>query len=176
MIETLISSKTRVKLLLKFFLNSNNRSYLRNLETEFSESTNAIRIELNKFEKVGMLFSEYEGNKKIYRANTKHTLFPDIQSIVRKYTGIDSIIEYVVKELGDLKSVHLTGSYANGLESDTIELIFTGNINEKFLTEICRKLEKKVNRKIVYKITKNQASFDELFKDSDNNFLELWKR
>ena len=51
MIETLISSKTRVKLLLKFFLNSRNTAYLRNLEEEFEESTNGIRVELNKFEK-----------------------------------------------------------------------------------------------------------------------------
>ena len=44
MLDTLITSKTRIKLLLKFFLNSNSRSYLRNLETEFGESTNSIRL------------------------------------------------------------------------------------------------------------------------------------
>lgn len=55
MIETLISSKTRVKLLMKFFLNSNNVAYLRSLEEEFQESTNGIRLELNKFEKAGFL-------------------------------------------------------------------------------------------------------------------------
>ena len=63
MIDTLISSKTRIKLLLKFFLNSNNKAYLRNLEEEFGESTNAIRIELNRFEQAGMLTSLSEGNK-----------------------------------------------------------------------------------------------------------------
>ena len=55
MIETLISSKTRIKLLLKFFLNSNTTSYLRSLESEFGESTNAIRVELNRLENAGML-------------------------------------------------------------------------------------------------------------------------
>ena len=69
MLDTLISSKTRVKLLLKFFLNSNTRSYLRSLETEFGESTNAIRIEINRFEQAGMLSSELVGNKKMFRAN-----------------------------------------------------------------------------------------------------------
>ena len=70
MIETLISSKTRIKLLIKFFLNSDNTAYLRNLEDEFGESTNGIRIELNKFEKAGFLTSFSEGNKKIFTANT----------------------------------------------------------------------------------------------------------
>ena len=55
MIETLISSKTRVKLLFKFFLNKETTAYLRGLENEMGESTNAIRIELNKFEKAGLL-------------------------------------------------------------------------------------------------------------------------
>jgi predicted transcriptional regulator len=72
MIETLISSKTRIKLLLKFFLNSETTSYLRHLESEFGESTNAIRLELNKLEEAGMLNSQFEGNKKIYQANKQH--------------------------------------------------------------------------------------------------------
>jgi len=42
MIKTLISSKTRIKLLLKFFLNSYNTAYLRNLEEEFQGSNNSI--------------------------------------------------------------------------------------------------------------------------------------
>ena len=63
MIETLISSKTRIKLLLKFFLNSSNSSYLRGLESEFGESSNSIRLELNKLEKAGLLKSNQEGTK-----------------------------------------------------------------------------------------------------------------
>ena len=69
MLETLISSKTRIKLLLKFFLNGNTRSHLRALETEFRESSNAIRLELNRFEDAGMLVSNSEGNKKLFQAN-----------------------------------------------------------------------------------------------------------
>ena len=67
MIETLISSKTRIKLLLKFFLNSNNTAYLRNLENEFQESTNSIRIELNRFEDAGLLIATTEGEQKKFQ-------------------------------------------------------------------------------------------------------------
>ena len=41
MIDSLISSKTRIKLLMKFFLNPGVTSYLRGLADEFGESTNA---------------------------------------------------------------------------------------------------------------------------------------
>src|SRR6478735_3085539 len=99
MIETLISSKTRVKLLLKFFLNSNATSYLRNLEDEFGESTNAIRLELNKLEGAKMLLSEPIGKKKIFRVNTQHPLFRELHSIVLKFVGLDQIVEFVIQKL-----------------------------------------------------------------------------
>ena len=92
MIETLISSKTRVKLLLKFFLNSQATAYLRNLEDEFGESTNAIRLELNKFEEAKMLTSEPVGKKKVFKVNTAHPLFRDLHNIVMKYVGLDQIV------------------------------------------------------------------------------------
>ena len=84
MIEALISSQTRIKLLLKFFLNSKTKAYLRGLESEFGESTNAIRLELNRFEKAGMLSSEIEGNRKFFTANTAHPLYRELHNIVLK--------------------------------------------------------------------------------------------
>jgi len=67
MLEALITSKTRIKLLLKFFLNSSNTGYLRGLEPEFGESTNAIRQELNRFEAADLLLTSVEGNKNYTR-------------------------------------------------------------------------------------------------------------
>ena len=99
MLDTLITSKTRIKLLLKFFLNSNNTGYLRDLEGEFRESTNAIRQELNRFENAGLLTSVLSGNKKVFRANTSHPLFRDIHNILLKYTGIDRVMDEVTHDL-----------------------------------------------------------------------------
>lgn len=176
MIETLISSKTRIKLLLKFFLNSGTKSYLRNLEAEFSESTNAIRLELNKFEKAGMLLSETNGNKKYFTANTSHPLFADLHNIVKKYVGLDWIVEYVAKKLGNLQSVYLTGSYAKGSGSDSIDLVFIGDIDEKFLVELCSKVKKKIQKNINYTILESRSTFDKLCEDSEEKYLLLWEQ
>jgi len=176
MIETLISSKTRIKLLLKFFLNSRNTAYLRNLEEEFGESTNGIRIELNKFEKAKMLTSEQQGKKKIFSVNTTHPLFKELHNIVLKYVGLDNIVEYVVKELGDLDMVYLTGSFARGLDSDIIDLVFIGDIDKAFLNEIIEKVEKKIQRRIRY-IDYDRASFDlDKLIEKDTSPLLLWSR
>ncbi|MCB0685917.1 MAG: ArsR family transcriptional regulator [Saprospiraceae bacterium] len=152
MIETLISSKTRIKLLLKFFLNSNNTAYLRGLEGEFGESTNAIRLELNRLEKAGMLSSSIEGNKKLFKANTKHPLFQEVHNIVLKHVGLDKVVINVIERLGDVKEVYLAGSFSRGLDSQVIDLIFIGNIDINYLIKLIDKVEHVIRRKIRYLI------------------------
>jgi predicted transcriptional regulator len=175
MIQTLISSKTRVKLLIKFFLNSDTKSYLRNLETEFGESTNAIRLELNKFEKAGMLLSEQEGNRKYFKANIKHPLFKDINNIVFKYVGLDWIIDHIAGKLGNLQKVYLTGSFANGLDSDSIELVFVGTIDEMFLNELCNKVKKKINKEISCRIIDEGDLILLMKEETGSKYLLLWE-
>ncbi len=77
--------------MLKSLLNKETKSYLRNLETKFGESTNAIRLELNRFEAAGLLTTEFPGNKKFFQANAQHPLFSDIHNILEKTIGIDLI-------------------------------------------------------------------------------------
>ncbi|MFH1119623.1 MAG: ArsR family transcriptional regulator [Bacteroidota bacterium] len=151
MLDTLVTSKTRLKLLVKFFLNASTRSYLRDLEAEFGESTNAIRVELNRFEDAGMLTSEVEGNKKYFCANRKHPLFGDIHNILMKYTGIDRVVENVLHQLGGLKQAWLIGDFARGRDSRIIDLLLVGeNINTEYLIGLIEKAEKHIDRKIRY--------------------------
>lgn len=150
MIETLISSKTRVKLLLKFFLNSQATAYLRNLEDEFGESTNAIRLELNKFEEAKMLVSKQEGKKKVFTVNTRHPLFRDLHNIILKYVGLDKIIDHVVNRLGELEKVYLTGHFARGLDNEIIDLVFVGHIDKQYLSQLVEKAETMIHRRIRY--------------------------
>ena len=159
MIETLISSKTRIKLLLKFFLNSSTTAYLRGLEEEFGESTNSIRLELNRFEKAGFLESHSQANKKVFQVNDKHPLFKDINSIVLKLVGLDHVIDYVLKHMGDLKEVYLIGSLSKGKDAEKIELVLVGDINEAFLIELIGKAEKKIHKTIHY-IHYKEADFN----------------
>jgi hypothetical protein len=153
LIDTLITSKTRVKLLLKFFLNSGSRSYLRNLETEFGESTNAIRVELNRFEEAGLLKAQVQGNRKYFSANTRHPLFPEINSILKKYIGIDQIIESILLDLGGLKKAYLTGELAKGRDCKTVELLLICNgINKEYLQHLSSRAEAMIRRKIRYRL------------------------
>ena len=157
MLETLISSKTRIKLLLKFFLNSNMTAYLRSLESEFGDSTNGIRQELNRLESAGMLTSFSNGNKKMFQANKTHPLFKEIHNIVLKTIGLDHIIENVIERLGMVEKVYLVGEFAKGLDSNIIDLIFIGDVDKAYLITLSEKAENLVDRKIRYLIYKSEA-------------------
>ncbi len=136
---------------MKFFLNSSNVAYLRNLEIEFGESTNAIRLELNKFEKAGFLASHNKGNKKLFQVNTQHPLFKDINSIVMKMTGLNYVIEYILQRIGKLEKVYLIGKLANGQDSEIIDIVLVGeDLNKPFLLEQIGKAERKIGKKIKY--------------------------
>jgi hypothetical protein len=177
MIETLLSSKTRMKLLMKFFLNSNNSSYLRNLEEEFGESTNGIRIELNRFEKAGFLESNMEGNKKMYKVNVDHPLFKDLNSILMKMTGLNHLIDYVLERIGDLECVYLVGKLARGQNSDIIDIVLVGeNINVLFLIEQIEKAEVKTGKKIRYiRFSPNEFSVNKIEEPGMRPLL-IWKK
>lgn len=176
MIETLISSKTRIKLLLKFFLNSNATSYLRGLEGEFGESTNAIRVELNRFEKAGMLTSCMKGNKKIFQANTTHPLYKEVHNIVLKYVGLDKIIENVVKRLGKVSRVYVVGDYSKGIDSQIIDLLFVGDIDKNYLIDLIEKVEKLIERKVRYVIYNDEEIEVIDWKNFTTEPLLLWEQ
>jgi len=176
MIETLISNKTRIKLLLKFFLNSSTTSYLRGLESEFGDSSNAIRLELNRREKAEMLKSSLSGNKKIFTANTAHPLFKDIHNLILKHVGIDKIINTVADRLGDLDEVYLTGTFAKGIDSQIIDLIFVGNIEKNYLIQLVEKVEKLIQRKIRYIIYQRDEISDMAWKQFSTEPLLLWSK
>lgn len=176
MLDTLISSKTRIKLLLKFFLNSSSRSYLRSLETEFGESTNAIRLELNRFEEAGMLQSRKEGNRKYFKANTEHPLFGEVQKIMQKYVGIDQIILRVVEKLGNLERVYIEGSFAKGLDATVIDLILIGKeIDRQYLTSLINKAEKVIKKRIRY-VLFEPGKEKEYLKNQSVKPLLIWGR
>ena len=148
MLDTLITSKTRVKLLLKFFLNPGTKSYLRGLATEFGESTNAIRVELNRLTEAKLLKSVNSGRTVEYRANKQHSLFKDLQSVVKKFVGLDKVAEELAAKLGDIQAAYVIGDYAKGNDSGLIDLVLVGQVDDEKLKEVTKKTEGLIDRKI----------------------------
>lgn len=149
MLKELFTSKTRIKLLLKLFLNPDVSSYLRELAAEFEVSPNAMKEELDGLSEAGYLNKKKEGRYIYYNANSKHPFFPEISSIVRKHIGIDQILDYILSTIGDVNSVYILDDYARGIDSGIIDVLIIGDdTDKKRITELVSKTEKTVKRKI----------------------------
>jgi len=150
----LITSKTRLKLLLRFFVNQDLSGYLQGLSKELEENSNSVRVELNRLEQAGMLQSEMDGRRKLYRVNKKHPLTSDLTTMLRKVTGIDAIIERVVERVKEnLDQVWVCGKLAKGLESDVIEVVLTGvDVDEDYITELLGKVAGVIKKRIDYEV------------------------
>ncbi len=173
-IESLISSKTRIKLLLKFFLHEGTRGYLRGLEHEFGESSNAIRLELNRFMKAGLLSSETVGNKRMFMANREHPLYSNLRQIVHKHVGLDRIIDTIVAQLGQLEQVYLTGAFARGLDDGQVDIVLIGEVDEGYLAQLVSRAERLIERRIGYRVLPANDLEAKQFKQREPTHLLLW--
>ena len=144
----LITSKTRIKLLIRLFFNPQVRSYLRQLAKEFDLSTNAVREELNQLKKAGLLKTEKAGRQIHYLANPDHPLFPELKSMAAKAMGFDRVVDSVVNRLGKLERAYIIDDYAEGKDTGIVDLVLIGGIDPYHLNDLCRKTEKYIHRKI----------------------------
>jgi DNA-binding transcriptional ArsR family regulator len=148
MLVELFTSKTRVKLLLKLFLNPGVSCYLRELAKEFAVAPSAIKEELDSLTSAGYLAREQQGRSVYYAANTRHPFFPEIHSIVRKTLGIDRIVDQILTRVGSFEAVYILDDYAEGRDSGLIDVLIVGDVDRPRLEQLCAVAEKKINRKI----------------------------
>ena len=171
----LISSKTRIKLLVRLFFNPKAQAYLRELSKEFNVSTNAVREELNQLTSTNLLKSQKRGRQVYYMANAEHPLFPELKSMVNKFMGIDKVLDDLIKRLGNLERAYLIDDYAEGKDTGIIDLLLVGNINHYHLNDMSRKTERYIKRKI-RSLVLTQQEFDELLPEVENRpRVLIWK-
>ena len=155
MLNSLITSKTRLRMLIKFFVSAANRGYLNGLANEFNESTNSIRKELNNLSEAGYLLKSKQNNRVIYNADIKHPLFKVLQKIVRQHLGLEEIVETVISRMGDLDIIALTGDYAKGIDSGFIQILIIGDkVNNEYLENLKPKIKDKISRNVDFIIDK----------------------
>ncbi len=151
MLGELITSKTRLRLLTKFFVSQANSGYLNGLANEMGESTNSIRKELNHLYGAGYLKKVKAENKIEYKANTNHPLFDVLRKVVLKHLGLEDIVEKVLERMGNVKKIILVGNYAKGNDSGLIEVFLIGKeLNMEYIAQLEDKIEDLIGRKVSF--------------------------
>ena len=144
----LITSKTRIRILMRLFLNPKQHAYLRELSNEFKVSPSQIKDELKQLTEAELLKSRKNGRQIFYRANQAHPLFSELQSMVRKTLGMNRILDSIIHRLGHLEQAFLVDDYAMGKDSGLIDLVLVGDIDQENLQDLVKKTERYIERKI----------------------------
>jgi len=151
MLGELITSKTRLRLLIKFFVSQANKGHLNGLATEMGESTNGIRKELNHLQEAGYLKKIKVNNKVEYKANTGHPLYETLRKIVYKHLGLEDVVEKVLERMGELDQIILVGDYAKGNDTGLIEVFLIGeDLNMNYISQLENKIEDLIGRKVSF--------------------------
>jgi DNA-binding transcriptional ArsR family regulator len=172
----LISSKTRISLLMRFFFNPGTKAYLRELSKDLQVSSNAVREELNQLTKTKLLTSEKEGRNVYYTANINHPLFPDLRSMVSKVMGLDQVVESILTRLGDLEKAYVIDDYAEGKDTGIIDLVLVGNIDQYHLNDLSRKTERYIKRKIRSLVLTREEFKSFMPKLENRPYFLVWER
>lgn len=148
MLDSLITSKTRIRILMRLFLNPGQKAYLRELASEFGMSSGQLSDELHSLSGAGLLVPDRNGRQVNYSANTRHPLFPELQSMVRKALGMDRILDSIIDRLGNVELAILLDDYAQGKDTGIVDLALVGDINKENLLDLVAKTERYIDRKI----------------------------
>ncbi len=124
--------------------------HLRGLAEEFGDSTNSVRVELQKLEDAGLLQSTQNGRKVQYRVNHSNPFYADLVVLVSKYLGFDVLIQNILERVGDLEEAYVVGDYATGVDSGTIDLVLVGHLHTAVVDDLIPKVEQSIGRKITY--------------------------
>jgi predicted nucleotidyltransferase len=152
MLEALISSKTRVKLLTLFLLNPEQEYYVREIVRMIEENYNAVRRELANLEAFGLITGQKKGNQQYYTVNRSFFLYDDLQKIVLKTEGIAKTIRGDLGGQSNIECMFIYGSFARGTagaKSD-IDLFIVGDVDENVLIPLIHTSEQAINREINY--------------------------
>ena len=123
-----------------------------------------MRIELAKLSEVGLIESTTEGQKVIYRPNSKNPFYRELTQLVSKYLGFDELVERVLSQLGDLEAAYITGDYANGLDTGVIEVALVGEVDREYALNLTEKGEKELRRKVRLTFISSEESLENVAK------------
>lgn len=162
-LEDIITSKVRVKILDLFFSNLTEMYHVRGIVREIDEEINAVRRELERLEKAGILKKEPRGNRIYYFVRHDYSGFSDLLSIVSKSTGIGKQISESRSKLGKVSFVMFSGKFARmkpRKKDDNVDVLVVGEVVLPELAMIVRTFESKLGREINYTVmTKEELDY-----------------
>ena len=169
MLENLITSKTKRKLLSLFLLNPEREFYLREIARLIGEQPNAVSIELKKLDKLGLVKAERKSNSIFYKTDKRSPIYDELRRVVIKTDGIGEELTKFIRKTPGVEFAFVYGSTARGDERATsdIDLMVIGDVDPDELLEQVGRAEKSLMRELNYviyprkELTRKESGFIE---------------
>lgn len=161
MLDDLITSKSRIKLLKVFLSDPFNMFHVRGLVRETKDEINAVRRELSLLEKKGILTKEPRANRIYYSLSKNYPYHSDLLKIGAKAIGLGAeIIKNRVK-LGKVKYAMFSGKFIKREKTkpDEIDLLIVGTVVLPEIALLVREEEKRLGTEINYTVM-TEEEFD----------------
>ncbi|OGG15126.1 hypothetical protein A2773_04520 [Candidatus Gottesmanbacteria bacterium RIFCSPHIGHO2_01_FULL_39_10] len=154
MLEDLIISRVRVKILQLYFLSLGNMYHVREIVRRTNEEINAVRRELLHLEKAGILSKERRANRLFYLLRKDYPLYFDLCEIITKTKGLGGSILKNKAKLGKIKYALISGKFARNIprSGNEVDLLIVGKIVLPELAQLVRAEEVKRERELNYTV------------------------
>ena len=151
-------SRVRVKILKIFYENPHELYYVRQLTRKVEEEINAVRRELNRLDRIGVLKKEKRGNRLYYYLDPSYDFYEDLMSLVAKTTGMGGDIRKNRIKLGKIKFAMLSGKLVRRKErgKNDVDLLVVGDVVLPELASIVRTEEERRKTEINYTVMKQE--------------------
>ena len=163
LLEELIISRVRVKILTLFLANPSQIYHVRDIVRKVGEEINAVRRELAHLEKAGMLTKEQRANRLFYAFRKDYPLYFELMELVAKTSGLGWDIVKNKTKLGKIKFAMLSGRYMRGLphaDGNDVDLLIVGSVVLAELGQLVKSEEVKRERELNYTVmTEEEFSF-----------------
>src|SRR3989338_8081436 len=154
MLKDILISEVRVKMLSLFLQAPDQSLHVRDIVRRVGTEINAVRRELQRLTKIGLLKRRPRGNKVYYDVSTSFILYPELLSLVAKESGLGAEIIKSSKDLGKITFAALSKSFARGriAKSLDVDLLIVGSVDTVLLRDIITRAEAEHKHEINYTV------------------------
>ncbi len=135
---------------------------MRGIVREISEEINAVRRELEKLEKDGVLRKEPRGNRIYYSVRSEHPFYGDLISMVGKTKGLGKNLIDNKNKIGKVSFIMFSGKFVRMKDrkrEDDVDILIVGEVVLPELASLIRVEESKRSKEINYTVM-SREEFD----------------
>lgn len=154
MLKKLFISEVRINILKLMLPQPDEQFHIRAIVRAIDTEINAVRRELRRLEKVGLVTKRRSSNRLYYRVNTSNVYYPELLSMVAKSMGLGKDIIEHAKKLGDVHFAMLSTGFLRGRESTVldVDLFIVGKPDLSLLKSMVEKAQEERGGEINYSV------------------------